>query len=162
MVCAILLPGPFLTRNGQTSWPATVVPFPQAAMQRSFRSLTMIPLSPGRVWSSRWLWLLLCYKPLAAAAAFHPALSCFPTPACVGAGSQFSLNGYREHGVLQASLLYQKHCSFRVSGKATDYKWLFRTFSFRVFKYFHWKCQYGTQENSECSWSIQKAFVFIV
>lgn len=69
-------------------WPATVVSFPQAAMQRSFRSLTMIPLSPGRVWSSRWLWLLLCYKPLAAAAAFHPALSCFPTPACVGADSQ--------------------------------------------------------------------------
>lgn len=34
-------------------WPATVVSFPQAAMQRSFRSLTMIPLSPGRVWSSR-------------------------------------------------------------------------------------------------------------
>lgn len=93
------LPGMlFLTE--QTSWPASMVSFPQAAMQKHFLSLTMIPLSAGRVWSSRWLWLPLHSQPLAAAAAFHPPLGCFPAPAHVGAGSRPSLGGPREQGVL--------------------------------------------------------------
>lgn len=114
MIWAILLPGPFLTRKGQTSWRATVVSFPQAAMQRSVLSLITIPLSlVGRGAPA-----------FSSCSSFSPPLGCFPTPACVGAGSWPSLDGHREQGVPLPSLLYQRHCSFSVSGKAADYGWL--------------------------------------
>lgn len=134
---------------------------PTGSSAKEFSELDHDSLSPGGCGApSRCPWL-----PLPAA---FSSCSCFSSSpwllscTCLCGGRlPASLGGHREFSRPLCFTTNTVLSQFQV--KQSHYEWLFKKkISFRVFKYFYWRCRCGTQENSECSWSIQKAFVFIV